>query len=65
MQTVTDADGDAPGGDRPGTGVFQIEDDGPDAVVADATADGGSAGETAPGWDGDESATATGWSQTR
>ena len=40
MQTVTDADGDSDtAAINLGTGVFQIEDDGPDAVVANATAD--------------------------
>ena len=36
VQTVTDADGDVDdGGDRSGTGVFQIEDDGPTAILPD------------------------------
>ena len=40
MQTVTDADGDVDtAAINLGTGVFQIEDDGPNAVVANATAD--------------------------
>ena len=39
MQTVTDADGDVDtAAINLGTGVFQIEDDGPDAVVANAVA---------------------------
>ena len=39
VQTVTDADGDADTAAIDlGTGVFQIEDDGPDAVVANAVA---------------------------
>ena len=40
VQTVTDADGDKDTAAIDlGTGVFQIEDDGPNAVVANATAD--------------------------
>ena len=39
VQTVTDADGDSDtAAINLGTGVFQIEDDGPDAVVANAVA---------------------------
>ena len=39
VQTVTDADGDVDtAAINLGTGVFQIEDDGPDAVVANAVA---------------------------
>ena len=39
VQTVTDADGDADSASiNLGQGVFQIEDDGPDAVVANAVA---------------------------
>ena len=39
VQTVTDADGDVDtAAINLGTGVFQIEDDGPDAVVANAAA---------------------------
>ena len=38
MQTVTDADGDTDTAELDlGTGVFTIEDDGPDAVVIDTT----------------------------
>ncbi len=40
VQTVTDADGDSTSaGINLGTGVFTIEDDGPDAVVSNAVAD--------------------------
>ena len=57
VQTVTDADGDVDtAAINLGTGVFQIEDDGPDAVVANAVR-GDCAGRDAAGWDGD------GWRQ--
>ncbi len=61
VQTVTDADGDVDtAAINLGTGVFQIEDDGPDAVVGNATAAAIVLDESAtpPGGDGIVSATA-------
>ena len=61
VQTVTDADGDSDtAAINLGTGVFQIEDDGPDAVVANAVAAAIVLDETRPRWNGDGMASATG-----
>ena len=58
VQTVTDADGDVDtAAINLGTGVFQIEDDGPDAVVANAVVADDCAGRDAAGWDARRTAT--------